>query len=221
MSQPAPARARIERQAMTEIRCVTGATADPYVDDLARLRIEVFRAFPYLYDGDVDYERRYLATYAAAPQSLFVLALDQGRVVGVSTGIPLAQETAPIKSPWLAAGIDPATLFYFGESVLLPAYRGQGIGHRFFDEREAYASGIGGMARTVFCAVDRGEHHPARPAGYRSLHAFWRSRGYRRHDGLCCTMRWKDVGCEAETGHRLDFWSRPLSPVGRVGAAST
>jgi hypothetical protein len=30
------------------------------VDDLARLRVTVFRDWPYLYDGDAEYERRYL-----------------------------------------------------------------------------------------------------------------------------------------------------------------
>ena len=31
---------------------VTGSDIAPHVEDLARLRIEVFREFPYLYDGD-------------------------------------------------------------------------------------------------------------------------------------------------------------------------
>ena len=35
------------------------------VPDLARLRIGVFREFPYLYDGSLDYERDYLADYAS------------------------------------------------------------------------------------------------------------------------------------------------------------
>ena len=34
-----------------EIKSLSGIDATPYLDDLARLRIEVFRAFPYLYDG--------------------------------------------------------------------------------------------------------------------------------------------------------------------------
>ena len=58
------------------IRRLSGDQIKPYLDDLARLRIEVFRHFPYLYDGDMDYERKYLDTYARSPESLFVLALD-------------------------------------------------------------------------------------------------------------------------------------------------
>ncbi|SFR41775.1 hypothetical protein SAMN05216203_0117 [Marinobacter daqiaonensis] len=63
------------------ITALSGQEVLPYLDDLARLRIEVFRAFPYLYDGDMGYERRYLATYADSPESFFVLAQP-----GVSQG---------------------------------------------------------------------------------------------------------------------------------------
>ena len=34
------------------------------INDLARLRVAVFRDWPYLYDGDAAYEREYLARYA-------------------------------------------------------------------------------------------------------------------------------------------------------------
>ena len=38
------------------IQVVTGSAIAPYVDDLARLRMQVFRDFPYLYDGTYEYE---------------------------------------------------------------------------------------------------------------------------------------------------------------------
>lgn len=195
---------------MIDVRNFTGHDAAPFFDDVARLRIDVFRTFPYLYDGDIGYERRYLTTYAQVPESLFVLAFDGPRIVGASTGIPLVQETEAVRAPWIEAGIDPAGVFYFGESVLQPAYRGKGLGHRFFDEREAYARGLARFERTSFCAVEREIGHPRRPGDYRPLHAFWESRGYRRHPELHCRMDWKDIDTEGEVSHRLTFWSRPL-----------
>ena len=86
------------------ITCV-GAAVAPYVDDLARLRIEVFRDYPYLYEGDSAYERRYLQAYAASPRSVFVLAMDGARVVGASTGIPLADDGEAFHQPFLQHGI--------------------------------------------------------------------------------------------------------------------
>ena len=195
---------------MIEVRSLTGRDAAPHFDDLARLRIAVFRDFPYLYDGDVGYEREYLATYAATDDSVFVLAFDGDRVVGASTGLPLDAEPEPVRAPWQATGTDPATVFYFGESVLMPDYRGRGLGHRFFDAREQHAAALGRFERTSFCAVVRADDDPRRPAGHRPLDAFWTARGYARHADLACTMHWKEPGDEAESPHRLVFWSRAL-----------
>lgn len=113
------------------ITALRGSAITPFLDDLARLRSVVFRAWPYLYDGDPAYERDYLAAYAASPDSVFVLARDGDAVIGASTGLPLLDDSAAFHAPFRAAGIDPASVFYFGESVLLPDYRGQGIGHAF------------------------------------------------------------------------------------------
>ena len=72
-----------------QIRLLHGAAIAPYIDDLARLRLAVFREFPYLYDGDPAYEADYLARYAHSGRSLVVLALDNDEVVGASTGLCL------------------------------------------------------------------------------------------------------------------------------------
>jgi predicted GNAT superfamily acetyltransferase len=58
------------------------------VADLARLRVTVFRDWPYLYDGDAAYERGYLARYARG-DSIVVAAFDGDRMVGAATGMPL------------------------------------------------------------------------------------------------------------------------------------
>lgn len=42
------------------LRPLSGAELLAAIDDLARLRITVFAAFPYLYDGDLGYEIAYL-----------------------------------------------------------------------------------------------------------------------------------------------------------------
>ena len=195
--------------AIDVITCVGEAVA-PYVSDLARLRIAVFREYPYLYEGDAAYEQRYLTAYARSPRSLFVLALDEGRVVGASTGLPLADDGEAFHRPFLERGLPLAEVFYFGESVLLREYRGKGLGHRFFDEREAHARRLGGFRLTAFCAVERAEDDPRRPAGYRPNDAFWRKRGYARQEDMFCTLEWKEPGDTAPRAHPLRFWLRPL-----------
>ncbi len=193
-----------------EVISCAGEAVAPYVDDLARLRIAVFREYPYLYEGDAAYEQRYLTAYARSPRSVFVLALDGGKVVGASTGLPLSDDGEAFHQPFLERGIPLEEVFYFGESVLLREYRGQGIGHRFFDEREAHAARLGGFRQTAFCAVERSEDDPRRPADYRPNDVFWRKRGYVRQEDMFCTLAWKEPGDGEARAHRLRFWLRPL-----------
>lgn len=187
-----------------------GEAVAPYVDDLARLRIAVFREYPYLYEGDAEYERRYLTAYARSPRSVFVLALDGGKVIGASTGLPLADDGEAFHQPFLERGLPLDQVFYFGESVLLRDYRGRGLGHRFFDEREAHARRLGGFRWTAFCAVERAADDPRRPVDHRPNDVFWRKRGYQRQDDMFCTLAWKESGDAEPRAHRLRFWLRPL-----------
>ena len=179
----------------------------PLLPDLARLRVEVFREFPYLYDGDTAYEQKYLRIYAETPGAAVIVAHDGERVVGVSTCLPLAAEHPPVQQPFLDAGMDVSRIFYFGESVLEKAYRGRGIGVTFFQAREAQAAGY---ATTAFCAVIRPPDHPLRPKDYVPLDQFWRHRGYRPRPELVCTMSWRDITETQESPKRLQFWTKDL-----------
>lgn len=190
-----------------QIRTITGNGIEPWMGALARLRIQVFREFPYLYEGTEAYEEKYLRTYAESANSLFVLALADDDVVGVSTAVPLLDAEAPFRQPFVDHAIDPATVLYFGESVLAPEFRGKGIGHRFFDAREAHARQLG-LSVTSFCAVERPENHAARPRDYRALHDFWRQRGYIYHPEMQVEYSWLDVGNTVETLKPMRFWLR-------------
>jgi len=192
------------------LRRLTGAALERAVPDLARLRIQVFRAFPYLYDGDPDYEARYLQTYVEAADSVLIAALDGGRIVGASTGLPLEAETPEVTAPFRHQGHELGSIFYFGESVLEPGYRGQGVGVAFFEEREAFARSLGRFTHAAFCAVERPADHPRRPADYVPLDAFWRRRGYAPVTGLRTEFSWKDLDDEAETLKPMQFWMKPL-----------
>lgn len=196
---------------MSNVRLTTcqGQAIAPYLDDLARLRIDVFRDFPYLYDGDFEYESQYLKRYAECPDSLFVLALDGDRVVGAATGMPLADDVEEFRAPFERAGYDISRIFYYGESVLLGEYRGQGIGKAFMSEREAHAANKG-FDIVAFCAVERPDDHPRRPVNYQPLHGFWRSQGYRQVPELHTTFHWKDIDDDQETDKPMVFWLKEL-----------
>lgn len=191
------------------VAALTAADLHAALDDLAALRIAVFAVFPYLYDGSAEYEREYLAEFTAAPAAVLVAAFDGARIVGAATASPLIAQDDTIREPFGRAGIDPAGIFYFGESVLLPDYRGQGIGHAFFDHREA-AARQWGATQASFCAVVRPRDHPARPADYSPLDPFWRRRGYSPVDGLTGTFSWQEHGEASESPKPMQFWMRHL-----------
>lgn len=191
------------------IQTVHGEQITPFIDDVARLRIEVFHEFPYLYDGHMAYEQRYLKTFSQAKDSVLVLALHEGEVVGASTGLPLAQEPPDIQAPFIEQGYGVDRVFYFSESVLKAAYRGQGAGLAFFREREQWARRLGGFDTLAFCAVVRPHDHPLRPAGYQPLDQFWQHRGFQPTDMLC-RMQWKDRDEASESEKLLRFWIKSI-----------
>ena len=191
------------------LESLSGAALLPHLDDVARLRIAVFHDWPYLYEGDVGYERAYLAAYAQSADSVVVLARAGDALIGASTGIPLAHDSAGFQAPFRARGIDVAQVFYCGESVLLPAWRRRGIGHAFFDAREAHARRLGGFGWTAFAAVDRDDADPRRPPGHRGNEAFWARRGYVRQPGMTMHLHWNELAI-GDVTHPLTFWLRPL-----------
>lgn len=192
-----------------EIRTLQGAALVPWLEHVAALRIRVFRDFPYLYDGTLEYEANYLRTYAECASAVCVLALDGDEVIGASTGLALSDEEAAFRAPFEAQGLDTSAIFYCAESVLLPAYRGQGIYRAFFDRREARARQLG-KTRSVFCAVQRPVEHPLRPADYEPLDAIWQRFGYRPQPALVTTFRWKDIDQPDESDKPMLFYSKSL-----------
>ncbi|MFN8354849.1 MAG: GNAT family N-acetyltransferase [Spirosomataceae bacterium] len=187
-----------------------GAAFESVFDQLAALRIRVFRDYPYLYEGTVEHEREYLKVYAKAEQSFLFGVMDGQQLVGATTAIPLANETPDVQEPFLKAGMDIERIFYFGESILLSAYRGLGLGNRFFDEREAHARRLGHYTHTCFCGVVRPADHPAKPHDYRPLDEFWTKRGYLRQPQLQSQFEWLDLGDSTPTIKPMVYWMRPL-----------
>jgi len=181
----------------------------PYLNQLATLRIEIFSEYPYLYEGNLDYETKYLKTYAECSESIIVLVFDQHKVVGASTAIPLIYETEEWQKPFLEHSIKVDTIFYLGESVLYPQYRGQHIYRCFFKYREEAAVSYG-CQYAAFCSVERDFNDPRCPKNYQSLEPVWKHFGYRKQPDLTAYFEWKEIGENRMSPKPLSFWLKSL-----------
>lgn len=155
-------------------------------------------------------ELHYLRTYSAAPSSLVVLAFAGEEAIGATTCVRMSDADEAFRGCFDEAGISTEGICYFGESILLPGYRGRGIGKTFFHQRLEHARNLGSTT-AAFCAVDRPESHPLRPAEYRPLDEFWKAFGFLKHPELQAQFAWKEVGEDVESPKTLTFWLKPLT----------
>ena len=189
-----------------EFKVVRGHELTPFLDQLAQLRINVFREFPYLYDGNIDYETEYLSVYQNTNESMVILVYLNSKLIGASTCIPLSCESDEFKDNFLKNDFNLDKIMYFGESILLKEYRGNKIGHRFFEMRESFAQKqIKDLEVTTFCAVDRPVNHPLRPAGYQGLATFWMRMGYEKTE-MKVYYPWKDIDQKEENNKAMSIW---------------
>lgn len=194
---------------MVRIESFFGREIKAFITHLAKLRIEVFRDFPYLYDGSFDYEMYYLKIYPESKESVLVAAFDDDQLVGAGTALPLRDEADYVREPFLHLKDNSNDIYYFAESVLKKEYRGLGLGHEFFNKREEAALQFR-FKKAAFCSVVRSPDHPAWPSDYRPLDHFWTKRGFNKKENIMSSFSWKDIGDEEETSKQMIYWMKDL-----------
>lgn len=192
-----------------EIMTVSGKDVHRYLDDVAYLRIQIFREFPYLYDGNMDYEKEYLNVYSQSQESLMVLAFHDQKIIGVSTAVPLKDEMVEIQAPFAANHLPINDYFYLGESVLLEPFRGQGIYKYFFSLREE-AARMGGYRYATFLAVDRPLDHPLKPLDYQPMDPVWKYFGYELQPHLKTLLAYQQIDSSEPVSNEMMFRLKEL-----------
>jgi len=117
---------------------------------LARLSIEIFREYPFCYDGDFDFEMHDLSTYVESPDARIFLALDGNSVVGFTTCKPLRYAPESVKAPLIQGKVSVDEVLYLGESTLKPEFRGRGIGKHFLSSGKNMLERSWGSKRIYF-----------------------------------------------------------------------
>lgn len=192
-----------------EFKVYKGAEIEAIFDALAELRIQVFGEFPYLYQGTKEFEFQYLNKYVASNCSFIYTVWDNQKLIGASSCIALSDEFEDVKDPFLKAGMDINSIIYFGESILLKAYRNQGFGKLFMEKRLEFASSFPWCKAVYFCSVERPENHPLKPIDYKNLHSFWRNQGFEPTE-LSSFFEWKDIDQEIESSKKMNYWMKQI-----------
>ncbi len=197
---------------MTDIhvRSFTGTGLKSYLHSVAKLRMEVFREYPYFEEPDLDQEIRFLKKLFSNKESIGVLIFDNTTLVGVSLGYPLPVEEPSLHRPFKERQLNIESYFFFGDSTLLKTYRGRGIGHHFFDAREIHVAHYKKFKHICFCVPHDLETNPQRPKDFIPLHNFWRKRGYVQHPEMKCSHSWKVIGEASPTEKCMIYWVKDL-----------
>ncbi|MEZ4814145.1 MAG: GNAT family N-acetyltransferase [Bdellovibrionota bacterium] len=193
-----------------KIELLQGAEARRILAPLAALRIEVFHEYPYLYEGNIEYELKYLDRYFSSKNSLVVALWNKDKLVGASTAIHLPEENLNIRTA-LNPFYKEDSFVYFGESIIQKKYRGNGFGKKFFELRENFARSIPKVNRCGFCSVQRSSNDPRKPDSYFSPENLWSKLNYQLKKDLTVELEWKEIGEAKESPKSLQFWIKNLT----------
>lgn len=199
------------------LKLFTEKEALQYIDAIASLRINIFREFPYLYDGDYEYEKKYLNKFLNTVESMICIAFEGDHVIGAITGLPLKFEDEGVRKPWLVTEYPIDEMYYFSEVLLLPEHRGKGLGAELFNVAEDWVQSLNKYQIFTLATVVREDAHAQKPVEYKSLDGFWQKRGYIKTDNMTCHMMWKDLGETEETTKKLLFWCKQLYALSDKG----
>ena len=200
---------------MLRYEAVLGSGIAEMLDDVASLRIELFRHYPYLYDDDLGYEKNYLKGLSENEESFVVAAYRDDEVVGAATALPLlssAEILNGVREHFSRAGFSPSTCYYYSEILVRPAQRYHGIAKEFYRRRDETAIRLG-YSTVCFAALNAEEIRSPRPSDYFDPSDMWRRMGFVQHRDIYVDHRWPTLqpdGTTLEMKHRLYFWIRHL-----------
>lgn len=199
---------------MLSIEVIKGKNIAQYAKYIASLRLMMFKEFPYLYDGTLEQEEKYLSFYSDSPDGTLILAKQDDCIVGLLTGMPVNKicELIPDFKKILTENkrnTQPA--YYYGEALVLPAYRGQGILTKMFQEEDNAIKKMGYNIAYGITAI-REKDDSRRPVNYRDTDTLW------THLGLIKTNmafggEWPTVTKSGETKiemNQVQIWEKPL-----------
>jgi GNAT superfamily N-acetyltransferase len=113
-------------------------------------------------------------------------------MVGAATGMPLRYENDGLIAPFKGSSYSVDELFYVGELLFYPEYRGCGLGIRLLMQIEEYVRSLD--YRYLTCAtVVRPDHHALCPESYIKIDRFLVRTGFIMFPDVTTIFAWKET----------------------------
>jgi hypothetical protein len=188
-------------------RVFRGLSVSPYIKDIAKLRIETLKDFPYLYKGDLKKEIEYLEkTYLSSNDSWFLLYLSSSGVAGGVGITPLDMLPDEIKEPFIINGINMSDYVYIGEAMLLKDFRDRGLFRNMLSFAEKQSK-FAGKKYVTFSYVER---EKTNNQNCRSGDSLWEKFGYFRVINGYIEQKWMRSDSKKIEANRLYLWEKPV-----------
>lgn len=189
---------------------LTGAAIAGVLEELATLRLDIFREYPYLYQGRREDELIYLGSYAEIPDACVILAHDGAVVIGAVAGMPLIHEDARMMDAFAGTTFLLNEVYYVGELLFRPAYRNCGLGQNLLARLEGHLRACGRYRQLACATVERPDAHPLRPFDDIPITRFLARTGFTRLPGITTSFIWRETD-GVKRDHPMQFWSKELS----------
>lgn len=160
---------------------LVGAQCSSMLEDVGKIRIETFKDYPFLYEGNQELEQAYLKVYTNE-ESAIVKATVDGQLAGFITGVPLAIEanvSEKAAADFKQQNYNHEEFYYIGEVIVLPEYRKQKIGTALFEKIEQQAAQFG-YENFCLVGIEHAENHPLKPDNYEDPEIFCQKMGYKK-----------------------------------------
>ena len=178
------------------------------------MRITYFREFPYMYKGNLEYEKEYISELTSHKKSMIVTASINSKIVGISTALPLTSDADILKEVYNLfekKSYAPKEIYYYGEVIVLPSYRRKGIANQLYHLHEQQALKWK-YKYACLAVVVRDKDDPRKPNQYLSTDIIWPKLGFKK-ENIYFNYHWPTVlsdGQVKDVQNTMVFWTKKI-----------
>lgn len=195
-----------------KIEIIQGPWTKADAETVISMRMAIFKEWPYLYVGDRKTEVEYITPYVKSSNSCLVIAKKEGKIVGLVTGLPLAEMDEYFTAPFTQASIPIQSIFYLGEILLLKEFRGARIGYQMYKSFEDRVREWPRFTDIAILRMQYSQNSPKKPKDYKPLDEFWKRLGYVENSNLFLNISYQEIGDETKTNHPFFYSLKSLLP---------